>query len=304
MIMNAQDKPDTKLEGRVFFDPYLPEALRQAHEYAAEDGFVVSMPQLLRARANAGYRNEIWNFPLITTHSEENVATTDQGTHVVVVVHGGGIFGSPERFKTLYHSNVSRHSETGFTGLFAAKLAPDEARNIIKGHLPNGDEIPIYSYDELRKGIADLPCRYGIVIDFDTAKMALTGNVAFDDLKEDALMIARAGGPDAAATYLERAKSRNNSEVMGSWHNFKEIDPDQSQSRVLFLGGSEGGATTEVYRDLSSKEQQYVGIWGTHYRSPIEAEYGIRGDTSMINTARYIAVAPHNASTSLRHLKF
>jgi len=35
-----------------------------------------------------------------------------------------------------------------------------------------------------------------------------------------------------------------------------------------------------------------------------EAEYGIRGDTSMINMARYIAVAPRNMSTSLRYLDF
>ena len=60
-------------------------------------------------------------------------------------------------------------------------------------------------------------------------------------------------------------------------------DPNQPQTRVLFLGGSEGGAKTEVRRDLTSKEQGYIGIWGTHYRVPIEAEYGIRGDTSMIN---------------------
>jgi len=91
---------------------------------------------------------------------------------------------------------------------------------------------------------------------------------------------------------------------MGSWHYFREIDPDQPQARVLFLGGVEGGAKTEAYRDLTSKEQGYVGIWGTHYRIPIEAEHGIRGDSAMINMARYVAVAPQKVSASLRYLSF
>ena len=51
------------------------------------------------------------------------MATTKQGNHVVVVVHGGGIFATPERFKKLYHANVGRSSEFGFTGLFGAKIS-------------------------------------------------------------------------------------------------------------------------------------------------------------------------------------
>ncbi len=91
---------------------------------------------------------------------------------------------------------------------------------------------------------------------------------------------------------------------MGSWHTFNDIDPKQPQTRVLFLGGDEGGAKTEVLRDLTTKERGYVGIWGTHYRIPIEAEYGIRGDTAMINMASYVAVAPRNISSDLRYLDF
>ncbi len=117
-------------------------------------------------------------------------------------------------------------------------------------------------------------------------------------------MIVRAGGVEAATAYLDKTRDRRKSEVMGSWHYFKEINPEQPQTRVLFLGGSEGGATTEIYRDLTSKERGYVGIWGTHYRIPIEAEYSIRSDTAMINMARYVAVAPRNASAGVRNLEF
>lgn len=295
---------DTKMEAAIIFDSYLPEALRQALEYAGDQGFVASMPQLLHARAKAPYDNEVWNIRSFATNSEENVARTSQGNHVVVVVHGGGIFATPERFRKLYHSNVSRHCKTGFTGLFAAKIVDREAQDVLRGRLPDGTEIPVFAFDEFRQDIADLPRRYAVVMDFETARKSRSGNEDFDDLKDDPLMIVRAGGVEAAARYLDKARGRGTSPMMGSWHYFNDIDPEQPQTRVLFLCGNEGGATTEVHRDLTSKEQGYIGIWGTHYRSPIDAEFGIRGDSAMINPARYVAVAPRNMSVSLRSLPF
>ncbi len=292
------------MEAVIIFESHLPDALHQALEYAGDDGFVASMPQLLHARANAPYDNEIWNSRSFASNSEENVVRTRQGNHVVVAIHGGGIFASPERFKKLYHASVNRSSELGFTGLFGAKISEGEAQSVVDGKLFDGSEIPVFPYNEFKQGVADLPRRYAVVLDFETAKNSKSGKETFDDLKDDPLMIVRAGGVEAAAAYLDKARDRNKSAVMGNWHCLNDIDPDQPQTRVLFLGGNEGGGNTEVYRDLTSKEQGYIGIWGTHYRIPIEAEYGIRGDTSMINMARYVAVAPRNVSASLRDLPF
>ncbi len=293
-----------KMEAAIIFESHLPDALRRALEYAGDDGFVASMPQLLYARANAPYDNEIWNTWSFTSNSEESVATTKQGNHVLVAVHGGGIFASPERFKKLYHASADRSSELGFTGLFSAKISQGEAQNAIEGKLPEGAYIPVYPYNEFKQGVADLPRRYAVVLDFETAKNSKSGNETFEDLKDDPLMIVRAGGAEAAAAYLDKARDRETSAVMGSWHYLNDTDPDQPQSRVLFLGGNEGGAKTEVYRDPRSKEHGYIGVWGTHYRMPIEAEYGIRGDTAMINMARYVAVAPRSVSTCPRDLRF
>jgi hypothetical protein len=302
--MNHINMNDIKMEAAIIFQSHLPDALRQALEFAGEEGYVASMPQLLHARVNAADDNEIWTSRSFTTSSEESVVTTKHGNHVVVVVHGGGIFATPERFRKLYHANVGRSSEFGFTGLFGAKISQGEAQNVVNGQLSDGSEIPVFQYNEFKTGISDLPRRYAVVMDFETAKYSLSGNVAFDDLKDDPLMMVRAGGAEAAAAYLDKVRDRNKSEVMGSWHYFREIDPGQPQTRVLFLGGTEGGAKTEVYRDLTSKELGYIGIWGTHYRIPTEAEYGIRGDTAMINMARYVAVAPRKASTGVRNLEF
>lgn len=295
---------DIRMEAAIIFESYLPDALERALAYAGDEGFVASMPQLLHARVNAPDDNDIWNMRSITSNSEENVAKTPQGTPVVVAIHGGGIFSTPSRFRKLYHTNTSRHSELAFTGLFGAKISDQEARNAVEGQMPDGTVIPVYPFDEFKNGVSDLPRRYGVVLDFDLARSAITGNATFDDLKDDPLMIVRAGGIEAAAAYLDRAKARSRSAVMGSWHALNSINPDQPQSRVLFLGGREGGAETEVTRTLTDKERGYIGIWGTHYRMPIDAEHGIRADTSMINLGHYVAVAPRNVTTSLRDLPF
>lgn len=57
--MEDIEMADIKMEAAIFFDSHVPNALRRALEYAGDDGFVASMPQLLRARANAPYDNII-----------------------------------------------------------------------------------------------------------------------------------------------------------------------------------------------------------------------------------------------------
>ncbi len=88
---------DVKMEAEIIFEPHVPNALRRALRYAGNDGFVASIPQLLHARVNAAYDNIIWN-TWFTSNSDESVVTTAQVNRVVVAVHGGGIFASPERF--------------------------------------------------------------------------------------------------------------------------------------------------------------------------------------------------------------
>jgi hypothetical protein len=54
---------------------------------------------------------------------------------------------------------VSRHCKTGFTGLFAAKITEHEAHNVLDGRLPDGTEIPVFSFDEFKSGVTNLPRR-------------------------------------------------------------------------------------------------------------------------------------------------
>jgi hypothetical protein len=283
-----------KAEAAIFSDSFLPHALRGALEYAGEDGYVASLPALLHARVDAGYDNIIWN-TWFNPNSEESLLTSSQGNRVIVTIHGGGIFASHERYEELFRASTDRESEVGFTGLFAGKITEQEARGALEGRMPDGAEIPIYSFKEFKQGIDKLPRRYGVVTDFETAKSSACGYVSFDDLRDDPVMIVRAGGVAAAAAYLDKAQARNNTSKMGSWHAFNYIDtPDQPQTRVPNLSGNKGGAGSE------DDDGHLYGY---------DTDYGIGGDswihsTSMINVGRYVAVAPRDAKTSVRHLSF
>jgi hypothetical protein len=282
------------MEAAIFFDSYLPDALRGATEYAGEEGFVASLPQLLHARVRADYDNIIWN-TWFNPNTEEDLITTPQGNRVVVIVHGGGVFASAERFEKLFRTSTDRHSEYGYTGLFAGKIADAEVAGLVDGRMPDGAEIPVYTYDEFSKGVSGPPRRYAVVMDFEMAKKCQCGYVPFEDLQDDPLMIVRSGGAEAASAYLDKARSRHNTSKMGFWHPFNNIDtPDQAQTRVPALAGNKGGVGTE------DDDGDLYGY---------DTEYGMGGDswihnTSMINIARYVAVAPRDPATYVRNVPF
>jgi len=246
------------------------------------------MPQLLHARANAPYDNIIWN-TWFTANSEENVVTTKQGNHVVVTVHGGGIFASPDRFERSLRADLSRFNSEGLTGQYAAKITEPEARDLLEGKLPDGSEIPVYPFAEFKRGVADLPRCYVVVLDFELAKKGKTGYVSFDVLKDDANMIVRAGGVRPLTAYLDKARARHNTELMGNWHSHSRIEPDQPQARILSLGGNKGGVGNE------GKDQDLD--WGYGADNGMDAAWPA-------GLARYVAVAPCDQSTSLRNLGF
>ena len=281
------NKTESRMIARICFDSYGTLALRQAVHCAGDDGFVASSPQLLHARVNADYDNIIWS-TWFTANSEESVVTTPQGNYVVVTVHGGGIFGKPPRIERALRADLSRHNAHGLTGQYAAKITESEARELLRGRLPDGKEFPIYDFDAFRQGISDLPWRYGIVLDFEKAKKSRTGYIDFDVLRNDPIMICRAGGVDAAAAYLDKARQRNDTSKMRFSHRHNDIDPDEPQTRLLSLGGNKGGIGSEGYEGLS---WGYGEDWGLNSSGPVDM-------------ARYVAVAPRDVSTDVRYLDF
>ena len=102
-------------------------------------------------------------------------------------------------------------------------------------------------------------------------------------------MIMRAGGVEANAAYLDKFRDRHNTKLMGAWHPYNQIDPDQPQTRIPFLAGNKGGVGTEDDDD---------DLYG------YDSEYGLGGYASMVGMARYVAVAPRDVSASLQNLDF
>lgn len=279
---------DIRMEAEIIFESHVPTALRRAQEYAGEDGYVASMPELLHARASAPYDNIIWN-TWFTSFTEESVVTTPQGNHAIVVVHGGGIYSTPERFERTYRADVNRHNSEGFTGQYSGKISEQEASDIQNGRLPDGTEIPVYPFEEFKKGISNRPRRYGVILDFEMARKSTRGFDPFDVLKDEPNLIARAGGVEPLGAYLDKAQARHNTKIMGNWHPYNRINPDQPQTRMVFLAGNQGGVGSE---DDDDDDYGY------------DAEYGIGGDACIHNMARFVAVAPRDVSTSLRYLPF
>ena len=280
---------ELRMQAEIFFEPHIPTALRRALHYAGDEGFVASMPQLLHARTRAPFDNLIWN-TWFTANSEESVVTTAHGGRVVVAVHGGGIFGSPERFERSLHADPDRRNSEGLTGQTAAKITTREAHDLLDGRLPGGTLIPVYPFAEFRQGIANLPRRYGVILDFELARQSKRGYEKFEILKDDPNMIVRAGGVEANIAYLDKFQGRHDTGLMGNWHPFNRIDPDVPQTRIPFLAGNRDGIGSEG-------RNQGLG-WG------YDAEYGMGGDASMVGMARYVAVAPRTVSSSLRDLDF
>lgn len=273
------------MEAEIVHEPLISQALRRALFYAGEDGFVASMPQLLHARANASYENILWN-TWFTANTEESIITTPQGNHVVVGVHGGGIYASPARFEKMYHASTHRTSLHGFSGQFGGKITEQEARDVLEGKLSGGTEFPVFSFDEFKRGVADLPMRYGVIMDLEMVRKSKSGYEMFDVLKDEPLMIFRAGGVEPLAKYLDKMRDRHNTKMMGNYHPYNRIDPDQLQTKIPFLAGNLGGVGSE---DDDFNDYGY------------DCDYGMGGDAEMIGMARYVAVAPRNVATSLRY---
>ena len=279
---------NVKMEAEIIHEPLVSHALRRALFYAGNDGFVASMAQLLHARANASYDNVLWN-TWFTAYSEESVITTPQGNHVVLGIHGGGIYASPQRFEKMYHASTHRTSEHGFSGQFGGKITKSEAHDALQGKLSDGTEIPVYSFEEFKRGVADLPMRYGVIMDMEMVQRSKSGYEVFDVLKDEPLMTFRAGGVEPLAKYLDKYRARHNTKVMGNYHPFNRIDIDQLQTKITFLAGNLGGVGSE---DDDFNEYGY------------DCDYGMGGDAEMVGVGRYVAVAPRNVTTSLRYQSF
>ncbi len=224
----------TVMEGVPFFDLSLPSALRKAQQHAGVDGFVASVPELIRGRnsiPHPTYEGEWDNW--YSALSEEDVGRTTQGNPIVIIAHGGGILSSPERIEQAYAQGPIDQS--------IAKLSEKEIRDLLGGKLPNGGQIAVYSFNEFKTGINDLPMMYAVVMDLSLVKKSESGVQSDKILRDDALFIVRCGGVAEAGKYLDTANRIYSYYTLANYHEFHRVDPAQPQGWLLGLNSHTAG---------------------------------------------------------------
>ena len=208
---------------------------------------IATLPYLIAGKATADRNNYLWD-NWFTALSEEYVVVDKKGTSQVVVLHGGGIL-TPERIQRAY--------DDGLTLQNAAKLDNLEVSDLLKGKLPNGESIQIYTVDDIKNGRIPKPFgKYGIMLDFETAKRYNSDYLAKTDFMNNKLVMARAGTLEYLDKYFEKAKHPQNKNV-GNWHRFAEINLLQNQGRFLYLNNSYDGLSGN---DDLNYNGRFVGV--------------------------------------------
>jgi len=248
---------DDILQGRTFYSEKkkgsmyigVAVALREALDFAGEDGYVATMPELIAAKLKADNNHDFWK-KWYAVHTEEDIGIDTKGRFysrgdpVLVVVNGGGIL-TPDRIMRAYNEGLISNS---------ARYEQREFDDLLDGKLPNGDDLTLYRFEEIRDGVSNLPHRFGVVMPYSTAQNTKSDYHRKKDFMENPLVIARAGGLEHLDAYFEKAKRSENK--VGSWHPFSGRDASVPQGRVLFLINDCGG----LVGGILSGDGLFVGV--------------------------------------------
>jgi len=228
---------DDILKGKTFFSDKkdvndksigLAVALKESLEYVGSNGYLGTMPELIAAKLKADNHHDFWQ-RWYSVHTEENIGIDKKGRFynpnepVLVLVNGGGIL-TPERIFKAYENGLVDNS---------ARYEQREFDDLLEGKLPDGTAIELYPFDDIKKGISDLPHRFGVVMPYSTAQNTNSGYHQKKAFMENPLVIARAGGIENLEAYYERAKHSNGN--LGCYHPFDGRNASVPQGRVLFL---------------------------------------------------------------------
>ena len=261
------------VQGKSFHNEYLPDALRAAQKYAADDGtFVANMPLLLKQ-----FPHKEW----YTANSEEYSGIdkygkfVKRGGYVVVTLHGGkegiGIL-TPEVLEKAY--DMKDRNKGGINALSAAKLddlfdGKDILTELLHGGMPDGTSIVVISYAQLiSEGHPGRYHRYAVVRLLKLAKKTYSGYEREYILTNrkgkvtDSQVITYAGGVKEGQNVIDRAIKNFKYGKLRVSHpfNYDNFDPNEPQGRFLVL-----------------KSDDYNGPSGT---------------SMILNPARFVVVAP------------
>ncbi len=145
------------------------------------------------ARVLYGTGSIFWNYDILPL-SEENIGIdrsgiwVKRGSRATVVVHGGGLL-TAARTKATYESNPF---------ITFNPLKESEFGDLLRGRLPDGTDIKMYSIEDAVRGNIKNPYgRYGVVLSSDDVK---------DGFLKNPLVVALAGTPEYLERYCELTK--------------------------------------------------------------------------------------------------
>src|SRR3989344_6268077 len=226
---------DDVLNGNIFYDTSMPQALRQAMEYATAQGIIANMPEFIAAKVKADKSHAFWQ-NWYTVLTEENIGIDKKGSFytrgepVLVVMHGGGIL-TPDRIQQAYDEGLISNS---------AKYRNEEFDALLEGRLLDGTSFPLYRLEDIKDGRSNLPHQFWVVLPYKTAQDTKSGYHQKKPFLENPLVLARtAGSHDYLESFYEKAKASDGD--LGNYHPFSGRDATIPQGRVLFVYDTRGG---------------------------------------------------------------
>ena len=227
----------------------LPIALEEALSYTASRGIIATMPEFIAAKAIADNNHDFWK-KWYAVHTEENIGIDKKGRFykknepVLVLVNGGGIL-TPNRIRQAYADGLVGN---------AAKYREEEFADLLNDKLPDGKNIQLYKFEDVKKGISNPLHQFGVVMPYSLAQSTKSAFHQKKQFLENPLVIARtAGSLHHLETYFDKAQVN---ETVGNWHPFEGRDASVPQGRLLFVSDA-GSGLGGYYLDSDGR---FVGV--------------------------------------------
>lgn len=281
-------------------------ALGDAQRWAAENnGRVESAHGILKRRSQEDLKGPSWNW--LTPNYEEDVGLDlegrfgNKGEAVMLAIQGGGIMlSSPQRLQEAYTNRTPKGEPS---------LTQEEISQVLAGVLPNGQQIMLYTPEQLSKeSVKKLPETYAIVSPLKVLEGIKSGEVNVGRLPKNGLFIDRAGHPEIAEDYARTLKNAGVREY-GNWHTLASVDPKNPSGRALHTRDSHYNGLSSNY--YLGNDARFVGVRASgaegaapqKQASPLEEVLGKARDAGngvLVINAKDISPAAYNALTSTK----
>jgi hypothetical protein len=225
-----------------------PNGIPVALEAAQNAGYTpATLPQLVHWR-HQNIDQRLWT-EWYTALSEEDIGPNprrikiNSTEQIYAIAHGkAALLSRPQRVRT------ALETESGLTEQYAARFTQQELDTVLSGH---DKQFSVFTIDEFLEAsklssFGKEHVDYVVVAPFEQMKKTISNYQKRDGLRDNELLIVRAGGVEQARKFLDTAAKVYNANKFGNWHRFQEINPQETHGCLLHAsyndyGGLNGG---------------------------------------------------------------